>query len=139
MQPIFFEPEQFDTSPETFNLDVVLSDDPISRAPSPMPSPLPSPMCGSFNQYLMPEHQQLQQQQQQQQLYPVYKQQQPQYAAPYIRMKKRFRKKYKDIERHYKCDYPGCDRSYGKISHLNTHRVQKEHGQRLTKEHFGYK
>eukprot|EP00834_Sanchytrium_tribonematis_P002464 NODE_76_length_23837_cov_1.242396.p14 type:complete len:182 gc:universal NODE_76_length_23837_cov_1.242396:13755-13210(-) len=43
---------------------------------------------------------------------------------------KRHRRKFTEIERIYDCDFPGCDKSYESISHLNTHREKKKHGEK---------
>ena len=41
---------------------------------------------------------------------------------------KRQRRKHTEMERIYDCDYPDCDKAYESISHLNTHREKKNHG-----------
>ncbi|TKY90934.1 hypothetical protein EX895_000932 [Sporisorium graminicola] len=43
----------------------------------------------------------------------------------------RRRRKSEDVERKYRCDYDGCDKAYGTLNHLNTHRATNEHGPRL--------
>ena len=50
--------------------------------------------------------------------------------------RKRRRRKHDQIDRKYSCDYPTCSKSYGTVTHLNTHRIQKGHGARLTKADF---
>ena len=42
------------------------------------------------------------------------------------------RRKYNEIDRCYACDFPGCSKSYGKVSHLNAHRDTKKHGPRVS-------
>eukprot|EP00835_Amoeboradix_gromovi_P002163 NODE_116_length_19003_cov_0.233707.p8 type:complete len:245 gc:universal NODE_116_length_19003_cov_0.233707:6295-7029(+) len=49
---------------------------------------------------------------------------------------RRRRRKHNQIVRKYECDYPDCTKSYGTVTHLNTHRTQKNHGARLTKQDF---
>ena len=49
---------------------------------------------------------------------------------------KRRRKLSKEVDRYFHCDYPGCYKSYGTVSHLNTHRKQKQHGQPLLKRYL---
>ena len=41
---------------------------------------------------------------------------------------KRQRRKHTEMERIYDCDFEGCDKAYESISHLNTHREKKKHG-----------
>ena len=43
----------------------------------------------------------------------------------------RKRRKSNEIDRRFFCDYPLCHKSYGTITHLNTHRVSKGHGKVL--------
>lgn len=58
---------------------------------------------------------------------------------------RRFRRRYYQIVRKYKCTHPGCTKSYGSLNHLNTHIVTKKHGARKSKadfkdqEHMGHK
>ena len=52
--------------------------------------------------------------------------------------KTRKRRKSNEIDRKFFCDYPLCHKSYGTITHLNTHRISKSHGQRMTKQDFYY-
>eukprot|EP00835_Amoeboradix_gromovi_P004575 NODE_364_length_10092_cov_0.435905.p5 type:complete len:174 gc:universal NODE_364_length_10092_cov_0.435905:5383-5904(+) len=42
--------------------------------------------------------------------------------------KTRKRRKSNEIDRKFFCDFPLCHKSYGTITHLNTHRVSKGHG-----------
>eukprot|EP00835_Amoeboradix_gromovi_P005075 NODE_444_length_8544_cov_0.465127.p4 type:complete len:198 gc:universal NODE_444_length_8544_cov_0.465127:5835-6428(+) len=43
---------------------------------------------------------------------------------------KRQRRKHREMERIYDCDFDGCDKAYESISHLNTHREKKNHGEK---------
>ena len=45
---------------------------------------------------------------------------------------KRQRRKHTEMERIYDCDFPGCDKAYESISHLNTHREKKNHGDKMS-------
>ena len=38
---------------------------------------------------------------------------------------RRFRRRFNQIERKYPCSFPGCQKSYGSLNHLNTHIVTK--------------
>ena len=49
---------------------------------------------------------------------------------------RRFRRKPKQVLRLFDCDFEGCDKSYGTISHLNTHRTRKNHGDARRKNDF---
>ncbi len=40
----------------------------------------------------------------------------------------RHRRKATDIQRQYECDFDNCNKSYERISHLNTHRKLLKHG-----------
>eukprot|EP00835_Amoeboradix_gromovi_P006763 NODE_875_length_3523_cov_0.099007.p3 type:complete len:113 gc:universal NODE_875_length_3523_cov_0.099007:3186-2848(-) len=40
------------------------------------------------------------------------------------------------VTRLFNCRYPGCNKSYGTISHLNTHRKRKGHGEAQSKRDF---
>jgi transcription factor CON7 len=51
-------------------------------------------------------------------------------ALPGINTKKRPRRRYDEIERHYACNYPGCTKSYGTLNHLNAHVQMQKHGQK---------
>ncbi|KAI9141596.1 hypothetical protein BKA69DRAFT_1023892, partial [Paraphysoderma sedebokerense] len=50
--------------------------------------------------------------------------------------KKRTRRKYDEIERNYKCSWPGCTKAYGTLNHLNAHIVMQQHGQKRSPEEF---
>ena len=39
-------------------------------------------------------------------------------VLPGINTKKRPRRRYDEIERHYACNYPGCTKSYGTLNHI---------------------
>eukprot|EP00834_Sanchytrium_tribonematis_P006053 NODE_414_length_7911_cov_0.926011.p6 type:complete len:138 gc:universal NODE_414_length_7911_cov_0.926011:4241-3828(-) len=41
---------------------------------------------------------------------------------------KRIRRRPDEVQRMFYCIFSGCDKSYGTISHLNTHRRLKNHG-----------
>ncbi|CDW98269.1 hypothetical protein [Sporisorium scitamineum] len=43
----------------------------------------------------------------------------------------RRRRKSEEVERKYRCDFDGCDKAYGTLNHLNTHRATNKHGPRL--------
>ncbi|SPO21315.1 uncharacterized protein UTRI_00792 [Ustilago trichophora] len=43
----------------------------------------------------------------------------------------RRRRKSEEVERKYRCDFDGCNKAYGTLNHLNTHRATNEHGPRL--------
>ena len=45
---------------------------------------------------------------------------------------KRYRRPADEIDRRFKCDYQDCDKGYGYLHHLNTHREQARHGPKLT-------
>ncbi|CAD6908050.1 unnamed protein product [Tilletia controversa] len=42
--------------------------------------------------------------------------------------KKRPRRRYDEIERLYRCSWPGCTKSYGTLNHLNAHVAMQKHG-----------
>jgi hypothetical protein len=46
---------------------------------------------------------------------------------------KRLRRKPAEIERKYKCLFPGCIKAYGSLPHLNTHIVDSNHGEKWSK------
>jgi hypothetical protein len=46
---------------------------------------------------------------------------------------KRIRRKPAEIERKYKCLFPGCTKAYGELPHLNTHIVDSSHGEKWSK------
>jgi hypothetical protein len=41
---------------------------------------------------------------------------------------KRPRRRAEEVERFYACNYPGCDKAYGALNHLNTHVRNANHG-----------
>jgi hypothetical protein len=41
---------------------------------------------------------------------------------------KRPRRRAEEVERLYTCTWPGCDKAYGALNHLNTHVKNAEHG-----------
>lgn len=45
---------------------------------------------------------------------------------------KRPRRRYDEIERLYTCDYPGCQKAYGTLNHLNSHKTMQKHGPKST-------
>jgi hypothetical protein len=45
-----------------------------------------------------------------------------------VAVKKRPRRRFEEIERMYKCSYPGCDKGYGTLNHLNAHVNMQRHG-----------
>ncbi|KAI9834231.1 MAG: hypothetical protein M1819_003069 [Sarea resinae] len=47
---------------------------------------------------------------------------------------KRARRSYQDIDRIYVCGYKGCEKSYGDLSHLNTHVKNVRHGEKRRPE-----
>jgi hypothetical protein len=49
---------------------------------------------------------------------------------------KRVRRKPGEIERKYKCLFPGCEKAYGELPHLNTHVVDSSHGERWVKADY---
>ncbi|GMM31134.1 hypothetical protein DAMA08_038790 [Martiniozyma asiatica (nom. inval.)] len=51
-------------------------------------------------------------------------------------IKKRKRRRFKEIERHYKCDFKDCKKSYGTLNHLNSHILIKSHGLKKFPEEF---
>jgi Sec-independent protein translocase protein TatA len=54
---------------------------------------------------------------------------------PGVSNKKRPRRKYDDVERHYECNFSGCTKSYGTLNHLNAHVTMQKHGpKRLASE-----
>ena len=44
---------------------------------------------------------------------------------------RRFRRTPDEIDRRYRCNYRGCDKAYGQLHHLNTHRESAHHGRRM--------
>eukprot|EP00835_Amoeboradix_gromovi_P005846 NODE_597_length_6263_cov_0.206035.p4 type:complete len:125 gc:universal NODE_597_length_6263_cov_0.206035:5597-5971(+) len=61
----------------------------------------------------------------------------PQFLSPSL-MYIRPRRKYDQVQRKFHCLYPNCKKSYGSISHLNTHIKQKRHGKTLRTSDFVY-
>src|SRR5436305_10983951 len=49
---------------------------------------------------------------------------------------KRLRRKPEEIERKYKCLFPGCTKAYGLLPHLNTHISDNNHGERWGKADY---
>lgn len=49
---------------------------------------------------------------------------------------RRKRKKAFEVERHYKCNYPFCDKAYGTLNHLNTHILIQKHGKKRLPQEF---
>lgn len=45
---------------------------------------------------------------------------------------KRPRRRFDEIERLYTCDYPGCQKAYGTLNHLNSHKTMQKHGPKST-------
>jgi hypothetical protein len=41
---------------------------------------------------------------------------------------KRPRRRAEEVDRKYACNYPGCDKAYGALNHLNTHVRNTNHG-----------
>jgi hypothetical protein len=41
---------------------------------------------------------------------------------------KRPRRRAEEVDRSYTCNYPGCDKAYGALNHLNTHVRNASHG-----------
>lgn len=44
---------------------------------------------------------------------------------------KRYRRPAEEIDRRFKCDFRDCEKGYGYLHHLNTHREQARHGPKL--------
>jgi len=49
---------------------------------------------------------------------------------------KRPRRRAEEVERLYTCSWPGCDKSYGALNHLNTHVRNAEHGPKREPKEF---
>jgi hypothetical protein len=49
---------------------------------------------------------------------------------------KRPQRRYKEIERIYKCGWNRCEKSYSKLTHLNTHVTTHSHGQKRIPKEF---
>jgi hypothetical protein len=56
--------------------------------------------------------------------------------APSQHPSKRPRRKYHQIDRNYSCKFPGCDKSYGALNHLNAHIKSKGHGEKRSPMEF---
>ncbi|PWZ02228.1 hypothetical protein BCV70DRAFT_59172 [Testicularia cyperi] len=50
--------------------------------------------------------------------------------------KKRPRRRYDEIERLYPCSWPGCNKSYGTLNHLNAHVAMQKHGSKRSPAEF---
>lgn len=50
--------------------------------------------------------------------------------------RKRPRRRYDEIERLYHCKWPGCQKSYGTLNHLNAHVAMQKHGAKRTPAEF---
>ncbi|ODQ80763.1 hypothetical protein BABINDRAFT_126914 [Babjeviella inositovora NRRL Y-12698] len=50
--------------------------------------------------------------------------------------RKRFRRKFSEIDRIFRCTHTGCDKAYGKLNHLNTHIISQKHGEKKTTEEY---
>lgn len=50
--------------------------------------------------------------------------------------RKRPRRRYDEIERLYPCNWPGCQKSYGTLNHLNAHVAMQKHGSKRTPNEF---
>jgi len=51
----------------------------------------------------------------------------PPYLPPYGKQPHR---RAREVERHYRCNYPHCRKAYGALNHLNTHVRNANHGPR---------
>ena len=54
------------------------------------------------------------------------------FASAAGKASKRPRRRYDEIERIYTCDYPGCEKAYGTLNHLNSHKTMQKHGPKST-------
>lgn len=50
--------------------------------------------------------------------------------------KKRPRRRFEEIERIYDCNYPGCNKAYGTLNHLNAHVSMQKHGPKRVPAEF---
>ncbi|RUS25491.1 hypothetical protein BC938DRAFT_472080 [Jimgerdemannia flammicorona] len=57
-------------------------------------------------------------------------------SLPGVNTKKRPRRKFDEIERHYQCNWQGCTKSYGTLNHLNAHVSMQKHGQKRIPSEF---
>lgn len=55
---------------------------------------------------------------------------------PGINTKKRPRRRYDEIERHYACNFPSCTKAYGTLNHLNAHVQMQKHGNKRHPSEF---
>lgn len=53
-------------------------------------------------------------------------------ALPGSHIRKRPRRRYDEIERNYECNFPGCNKAYGTLNHLNAHVHMQRHGNKRT-------
>jgi hypothetical protein len=51
---------------------------------------------------------------------------------------KRPRRKFHEVQRFYSCNYPGCDKAFGALNHLNAHVKFKNHGPRRSPREFSW-
>src|SRR2546430_1173311 len=51
-------------------------------------------------------------------------------------IKKRRRRRADEVERLYQCNWPGCEKSYGTLNHLNTHVRNAAHGNKREPKEF---
>lgn len=57
-------------------------------------------------------------------------------SLPGVNAKKRPRRRYDEIERLYNCNWPGCEKSYGTLNHLNAHVSMQKHGSKRHPNEF---
>ncbi|KIJ20837.1 hypothetical protein PAXINDRAFT_106590 [Paxillus involutus ATCC 200175] len=57
-------------------------------------------------------------------------------ALPGNAVKKRPRRRYDEIERLYRCSWPGCAETYGTLNHLNAHVTMRKHGSKRSPNEF---
>lgn len=57
-------------------------------------------------------------------------------AMSAVKTKKRFRRKFEEIDRIFACNYPGCDKSYGTLNNLNAHILMQKHGNKRSAYEF---
>jgi hypothetical protein len=57
-------------------------------------------------------------------------------SLPGVNTKKRPRRKFDEIERHYQCNWQGCTKSYGTLNHLNAHVSMQKHGAKRIPSEF---
>ena len=56
----------------------------------------------------------------------------------YYNIQKRFRRKYSEIDRIYKCTYLNCIKAYGTLNHLNAHITMQKHGKKKVPSDFKF-